>query len=235
MQGAEGTIELQSAGLPLPDHPLRWLNPLPRPPLPVDPTGDARLSLAADTVMQDTPSPALSDPMQALPPQPAPQVSHRIKLEDPSQQVQQPHNPIAQQASSPTHLQEQAQSGAAGESPSGASPMQIDTPQHAQTGPALQSGSHNSQEPQVATQQETLPEAPSPLQMIAVPEGMQQLVSASVAMCDQQLLARQEEVLVRLVQQRVAEEVRSVQGAEDLDHPADDLVQKVRTPLHMIC
>ena len=69
--------------------------------------------------------------------------------------------------------------------------------------------------------------------MIPVPEGMQQLVNASVARCDQQLLSRQEEVLVRLVQQRVAEEVRAVQGAEDLDHPADDLVQKVGKPVHM--
>lgn len=234
LQGADGTIELQSAGLPLPDHPLRWLTPLARPSLPVDPTGDAHLSLAADTVMQDTPSPVLSDPMQAPPQQPAPQVSHTIKQEDPSQQgAQQPEFPPSQQASSPTNLQEQAQSGAAGSGPSGVLPMQIDAPQHALTGPALQSGSDNRQELQAASQQQTLPQTLPPLQMITVPEGMQQLVSASVTRCDQQLLSRQEEVLVRLVQQRVGEEVRAVQGVEDVDHPADDLVQKVSGPLQM--
>ena len=234
LQGVDGTIELQSAGLPLPDHPLKWLTPLARPPLSVDPTGDAHLSLVADTVMQDTPSPMLSDPMQAPPQQPAPRVSHPIKQEDPSQQAaQQPQTPAGQQASSPTNLHEQAQSGAAGDGPSGASPMQIDAPQHAQSIPALQNGSHNSDDPQDGTQQQALPQSPPPLQMISVPEGMQQLVSASVARCDQQLLGRQEEVLVRLVQQRVGEEVRAVQGAEDLDHPADDLVQKVGTPLLM--
>ena len=106
--------------------------------------------------------------------------------------------------------------------------MQVDDAQHATPPPALQSGS-NSQEAEPAGQQQALSQ--SPLQMISVPEELKEFVSASVARCDRQLLGRQEQVLVSVVQQRVAEEVRSVQGAEDLDHPADHLVQKVRLPV----
>ena len=106
--------------------------------------------------------------------------------------------------------------------------MQVDTPQHAQTtSPALQTGSNNSHGVQPAGQQHIPAQASPPLQMISVPEGLQELVSASVARCDRQLLGRQEQVLVKLVQQRVAEEVRLVQGAQDMDHPAGDLVQRV--------
>ena len=106
--------------------------------------------------------------------------------------------------------------------------MQLDSPQHAQTtSPALQTGSNNSHQDQPASQQQTPAQAVSALQMISVPEGLQEAVSASVARCDQRLLGRQEQVLVRLLQHRVAEEVRLVQGTQDMDHPADDLVQRV--------
>ena len=238
LQGVDGTIELQSAGLPLPDHPLRWLNPLARPLLQADPTGGSRLlSLAADAVMQDTPSPVLAHPTQALPlaqevPQPIKQEvpSQPIKQGVPSQQgPQQPQTSNGQQANaSQTNMQEQAQRAASGGVPSGPSPMQVDSPQHAQTtSPSLQNGSNDSQGAQPTSQQQPLAQAVPPLQMISVPEGLQELVNASVARCDRQLLGRQEQVLVRLVQQRVAEEVRLVQGAQDMDHPADDLVQRV--------
>ena len=62
IQGPDGAIELQSAGLPLPDQPLRWLAPLNRPLLKVDPTpGSSRHSPATDTDMKDPPSPLPSD------------------------------------------------------------------------------------------------------------------------------------------------------------------------------
>lgn len=257
LQGVDGTIELQSAGLPLPDHQLRWLNPLARPLLRVDPTGESRLlRFAADTVMQDTPSPVPSDPAQAPPL--AQGVPQPIKQEVTSQQgQQQPQMPNDPQASvSQTSMQGKPQIDVSSDAPSGPSPMQLDSPQHAQhaqtTTPALQSSSNNNHGTQSAGQQQTLAQAVpplaqavpplaqalpplaqavTPLQMISFPEGLQELVSASVARCDRQLLGRQEQVVVRLVQQRVAEEVRLVQGAQDMDHPADDLVQRVRVLL----
>ena len=238
LQGVDGTIELQSAGLPLPNHPLRWLHPLARPLLGVDPTGDSRLlSLAADAVMQDTPSPVPSDPAQAPPL--AQEISQPVKQEVPSQQgLQQPQTSNGQQANvSQISMQEQAQTAVSIDAPSGPSPMQLDSPQHAQpTSPALQTGSNVSHGAQPASQQQTPAQVVPPLtlQMISLPEGLQELVSASVARCDRQLLGRQEHGLVRLLQQRVAEEVRLVQGAQDMDHPADDLVQRV-SMLVLLC
>ena len=128
----------------------------------------------------------------------------------------------SQPANHPASLQEQAQSTPADNIPS---PMQIDNPQQAPHPLPLHPASTN-HDPHPAAQQQALPQA-APLQMIPVPSGLQEVITANVARCDRQLLGRQEQVLVSLLQQRVGEEVRLVQGTEDVDHPADALVQKV--------
>lgn len=230
LQGPDGAIKLQSAGLPLPDQPLRWLAPLNRPLLYLDPPAGSRHSPAADTVGQATPALLLSDPTH---PQTLTQLDTpspmQVDLNQPA--LQQHETPESRQAvsdgqlaSHQASLQGQTHSAAAGEVPSEPAPMQVDNPLQAPHPPALHPAS-NSHDVQPAAQQHASPQAP--LQMVPVPAGLHDIITANVARCDRQLLGRQEQVLASLLQQRVAEEVRLVQGAEDMDHPADDLVQKV--------
>ncbi|KAL3138519.1 hypothetical protein ABBQ32_006303 [Trebouxia sp. C0010 RCD-2024] len=233
IQGPDGAIKLQSAGLPLPDQPLRWLAPLNRPLLYLDPPAGSRHSPAADTVGQATPALLLSDPTH---PQTLTQLDTpspmQVDLNQPA--LQQHETPESRQAvsdgqlaSHQASLQGQTHSAAAGEVPSEPAPMQVDNPLQAPHPPALHPAS-NSHDVQPAAQQHASPQAP--LQMVPVPAGLHDIITANVARCDRQLLGRQEQVLASLLQQRVAEEVRLVQGAEDMDHPADDLVQKVFAP-----
>ncbi|KAL0030853.1 hypothetical protein WJX77_009669 [Trebouxia sp. C0004] len=66
LQAPDGMIQLQSAGLPLPDQALRWLTPLPRPldiakialnPHQQAPSSDPTLAEGTDIVMQDAQPP----------------------------------------------------------------------------------------------------------------------------------------------------------------------------------
>ncbi|KAL0038855.1 hypothetical protein WJX79_010799 [Trebouxia sp. C0005] len=66
IQAPDGTVQLQSAGLPLPDQALRWLTPLPRPlhtpslatnPHLQAPSSDSPHAEGTDTVMQDAQPP----------------------------------------------------------------------------------------------------------------------------------------------------------------------------------
>ena len=200
-------MELQSSGLPLPDRPLRWLAPLNRPLLRTTPTPDTHQSHATDTVMQDAAPLNKPQGLQTVP------VQSELNQGDDHQ----------------ISLQPQAAEAVAGNAVDGAAaPMQTDAAPQSQSA-APQQASTNNKQTQLADHQQAF--APSELQMIAVPQELQDFVSSTVARCDRQLLGRQEEVLVSLVQQRVGEEVRQVQGAQDMDHPADDLVQRVRVPL----
>lgn len=231
-QGPDGTVQLHSLGLPLPDQGLRWLQPLSRPQLyptldpkttaqQQEPSQAAESAVTADTDMQDAqaaeqqPS-SYAQAQQQQQQQPKPDQAQHDVPQQIQQQQQQQH---AQQQSS--NLQGAAQqpmmgaAAAATAAPShGADPMQIDIPEQQQQ-----------QAPQ--GQRAMLPAASVQQQQIAVPEGLKALVQDSVLRCDRQLLARQEAILVRMVQQRVDEEVRQLQGPQDLDSNARDFVEKV--------
>ena len=218
LQRESGGIELQSAGLPLPETPLRWLAPLNRPLLYIPPTPDDHQSFASDTVMQDAAPCNESQGSQMAPAQ--------IELNQ--QDVGQPQLAAGQQQHG-THHQTSLQPQAAGAiADAAAAPIQTDT------APQLQPAAlhQDNRQSQLTGHQQSF--ATSQPQVILAPEGLQDAVSVIVAKCDQQLLSRQEEVLVSLVEQRVAEEVRQVQGAQDMDHPADELVQRVRVLLCML-
>ena len=221
-QEPNGSIELQSAGLPLPDLPLRWLASLNRPLLRHDPKPGTQFSPAADTIMQDA---ALSDVASvpqdfAVPPvQTDTRQQHAQQAQSmSSQQQDQQQQPHHQSAIAAGTVWQQMPEDAAG-----AAPMQVVDTQPTQSPALLLTPTTSSKPEGVAALAEVVPQ----VQSIQMPEGLQGTVSARVARCDRQLLGRQEQVMVSLIQQRVAEEVRQVQGAQDMDHPADQLVQKV--------
>lgn len=223
LQGPDGVVQLQSAGLPLPDQALRWLTPLPRPihtpdpatqPLQQAPPEQSATAPSADTVMQDAQP---SDGQQT------------------QQQVQQQHQQrqaIVQQQSSTEQVGTQimAPSAAPDTSQAVPSPMSVD--------------GHLEAEPQAASQLQQSAKGAPPAsdsdswlqlpgqpklqpQMISVPADLQDAAHASVVRCDRQLLGRQEEIMVKCVVQRVEEEVRLVQGPQDMDNEAVELAQKV--------
>jgi len=218
-------VQLQSAGLPLPDQALRWLTPLPRPlhtpnlainPHQQAPSRDPPLAHGTDTVMQDAqPSDEQQTQQQVLP-----------------QQQQLSQVSISQQAAStdPIGNQHASQAAAANATHAVPSSMQVDNPQHAQS----QTASHPQQNVNSTSSGSELqdwlqlPAQPKPQpQMISIPADLQDFVLDSVKKCDRQLQGRQEEVMVKQVLQRVEQEVRQVQGPQDMDDGAVELVQKV--------
>jgi len=148
------------------------------------------------------------------------------------QQQQLPQASTPQQAAStdPMGNQHATQAAAANAAHAGPSSMEVDNPQHAQ--------SRNASHPQqnvnsMSTGSELqdwlqLPAQPVlPPQTISIPADLQDFVLESVKKCDRQLQGRQEEVMVKQVVQRVEQEVRQVQGPQDMDDGAVELVQKV--------
>ncbi len=225
LQAPDGTVQLQSAGLPLPDQALRWLTPLPRPlhtpnlainPHQQAPSNDSPHAEGTDTDMQDAQPPDEQQMQQQVLPQ----------------QHQLPQASTPQQAAStdPMGNQHATQAAAANATHAGPSSMEVDNPQHAQS----QTASHPQQNVNsISTGSELqdwlqLPAQPvlQP-QMILVPADLQDFVLESVKKCDRQLQGRQEEVMVKQVLQRVEQEVRQVQGPQDMDDGAVELVQKV--------
>ncbi len=224
-QAPDGTVQLQSAGLPLPDQALRWLTPLPRPlhtpnlavkPHQQPPSNESPHAEGTDTVMQDAQPPDEQQMQQQVLPQ----------------QQQLPPASTSQQAAStdPTGNQHAAQAAAANATHAGPSSMEVDNPQHAQSQTAshpqqnvnsISSGSELQDWLQLPAQPVLQP------QMISVPADLQDFVLESIKRCDRQLQGRQEEVMVKLVLQRVEQEVRQVQGPQDMDDGAVELVQKV--------
>lgn len=224
-QAPDGTVQLQSAGLQLPDQALRWLTPLPRPlhtpnlavnPHQQAPSNDPPHAEGTDTVVQD-----------AQPPD-----EHQMQQQVLPQQQQLPQASTPQQAAStdPRGNQHATQAAAANAMHAGPSSMELDNPQHApsqmashpqQTVNSISSGSELQDWLQLPAQPVLQP------QMISVPADLQDFVLESVMRCDRQLQGRQEEVMVKQVVQRVEQEVRQIQGPQDMDDGAVELVQKV--------
>jgi len=218
-------VQLQSAGLPLPDQALRWLTPLPRPlhtpnlatnPHQQAPSNGSPHAEGSDTVMQDAQPPDEQQMQQQVLPQ--------------QQQLPQASTPQQAASTDPMGNQHATQAAAANAAHAGPSSMEVDNPQHAQ--------SRNASHPQqnvnsMSTGSELqdwlqLPAQPVlPPQTISIPADLQDFVLESVKKCDRQLQGRQEEVMVKQVVQRVEQEVRQVQGPQDMDDGAVELVQKV--------
>lgn len=230
LQGPDGTVQLQSAGLPLPDQALRWLTPLPRPlhtPDPAtqshqqDPPSDSTTAPSADTVMQDA-QPADGPPTQQ-------QVTQQ------HQQLQLPHASVQQQTSSEqAGNQIMAQPAAADTSQAGPSPMSVDDHQAAEPQAASQPQQSAKDTPLASDSDSWLQLPVQPQlqpQLISVPADLQDAVHASVVRCDRQLLRRQEDIMVQCLVQRVEEEVRQVQGPQDMDNGAVELAQKVNVQI----
>lgn len=146
------------------------------------------------------------------------------------QQQQLPQASTTQQAAStdPMGNQHATQDAAANAMNAGPSSMDVNNPQHAT--------SHTASHPQ----QNVIPTGPElqdwlqlpaqPVlqpQTIPIPADLQNFVLESVKQCDRQLQGRQEEVMVKQVVQRVEQEVRQVQGPQDMDDGAVELVHKV--------
>ena len=218
-------MQLQSAGLPLPDQALRWLTPLPRPlhtpnlatnPHQQAPSNDFLPAEGTDTVMQDAQPPDGQQMQQQVLPQ--------------QQQLPQANTPQQAASTDPPGSQHAAQAAAANAMHAGPSSMEVDNPQHAQRNTAphpqqnvnsISGGSELQDWLQLPAQPVLQP------QMISVPADLQDFVLESVKNCDRQLQGRQEEVMVKQVVQRVEQELRQVQGPQDMDDGAVELVQKV--------
>jgi len=218
-------VQLQSAGLPLPDQALRWLTPLPRPlhtpnlatnPHQQAPSNDSPHAEGTDTIMQDAQPPDQQQMQQQVLPQ--------------QQQLPQASTPQQTASTDPMGNQHVMQAAAADATHAGSSSMELDNPQHAQS----QTASHPQQNVNSIScgseLQDWLQLPSQPVlqpQMITVPADLQDFVLERVKKCDRQLQGRQEEVMVKLVVQRVEQEVQQVQGPQDMDDGAVELVQKV--------
>ncbi|DBA71121.1 TPA: hypothetical protein ACH3X2_011531 [Trebouxia sp. C0005] len=225
IQAPDGTVQLQSAGLPLPDQALRWLTPLPRPlhtpslatnPHLQAPSSDSPHAEGTDTVMQDAQPPDEQQMRQQVLPQ----------------QQQLPQASTSQQAAStdPTGDQHATQAAAADAMHAGPASMKVDNPQHAQR----QTPSHLQQNVNSLSNgselQDWLQLPAQPVlqpQMISVSADLQDFVLENVKQCDRLLQGRQEEVMIKQLLQRVKQEVRQVQGPQDMDDGAVELVKKV--------
>lgn len=231
LQGPDGTVQLQSAGLLLPDEALRWLSPLPRPLMtPQTATGPQQQALnaalppatAADTVMQDAQTQHAQQPQQQGQDQPGSERPQEAFQQDRAQQ---------QASTDALHTQHPTNASTADAAQCGPSLMDIDTPQQmlsTQASPQLQidsAGTFKAAVP-VDQQQPTAALQVQP-QMMSCPAELQDIVHDSVVRCDRQLLGRQEAIMVRLVQHNVEEEVRQVQGPQDMDDSRVELVQTV--------
>ena len=218
-------MQLQSAGLPLPDQALRWLTPLPRPlhtpnlainPHQQAPSNDFLPAEGTDTVMQDAQPPDGQQMQQQVLPQ--------------QQQLPQASTPQQAASTDPPGSQHATQAAAADAAHAGPSSMQVNNPQHAQrhTVPHPQQNVNSISGGSELQDWLQLPAQPVlPPQMISVPADLQDFVLGNVKNCDRQLQGRQEEVMVKQVVQRVEQEVRQVQGPQDMDDGAVELVQKV--------
>ena len=228
MQGPDGIIQLQSAGVTLPDRALRWLTPLSRP-LPTPSTAATPQEQpstttmyspdAVDTVMQEA---QIDKEHQPLLQQPKVEHSLQQGIVQDSKLQQSGSNQAGTQPSAHATAPDAAQ-------PSAPSSMVVDDLPPANPLPAP----HSQPDPGASfagpapLHQHLLTSPQRQLQTISVSADVQEIVHGSALKCDRQLLAKQEEILVRLVQQRVEAEVREVQGPQDMDDGAVELADKV--------
>lgn len=225
LQAADGTLQLQASGQPLPDQALRWLRPLHRPFPSLSHIAASNQRQAATADQQLTAARAAGATLMAVKTAQA----DAAAAQGQAQQQLPPEADAMQLDRSerhPMHL-EPAQAGPQSEHALGnAQPtaMQLDIPA---AGASSQPDSQQVDEDHQGRSESMQEQQQQPVLLPSLPEALQDLAQQNVVRCDRQLMRRQEVLLAKWLPQRIEEESRQMRGAADVDDAAVSFVQQV--------